>query len=64
MSLPAATRITVAQVPKDAVIVLEMPNVVSVDQAARIQEDIQLIWPGRKALVISGGATLKIVERV
>ena len=62
MSLPAATRISVADLKPDDVIVIETDSHLRADEVERIRATLERVWPGRKAAVLSGGLKLKVVS--
>lgn len=62
MALPAATRVSRAELKPSDVIVIEMPGRVSAAMVERISSDLTKVWPGQKIIVLSDGMTLKVVE--
>lgn len=61
MALPPATRIVSADVRAADVVVIECPQRLSATQQVAIRQDLELVWPGRRVVVLSDGLTLKIV---
>lgn len=62
MSLPATATITAAKVQPHDVIVIECDEPVSEDVAVYMKQQLEQVWPGRKAIVLSGGLKIKIVR--
>lgn len=62
VSLPATARISVAQLKPDDVIVIESDEILSQNEMAEIREQVQRVWPGRKAIVLSKPLRLKVAE--
>jgi len=63
MSLPAAAKISRAEVQVTDVIVLEYDGPLSEENVERIREVLKGVWPGNKCLVIGDGGRLKIASR-
>lgn len=62
VSLPAVSRIMVADLKPDDVIVMECDGPLPMEQAKRIKEMSEELWPGRKVVVLADGLRIKIVE--
>lgn len=62
VALPAATRISSAELKPEDVIVVECPGPISDEAAKNIRDTMLSVWPGRKVVVLSDGIRLKIVE--
>lgn len=62
VSLPAATKISVAQIKPRDVIVFECPGPISMDAAERIKACAKLVWPDTKCVVLGDGMTLKVLS--
>ncbi len=60
--LPAAARISVAQLQANDVIVIEVPGCLPQEQRAHIRDTALRAWPGRTVFVLEGGLMLKIVS--
>jgi hypothetical protein len=52
--------VKVATLRPGDVIVVEVPQLVSNDQAERIQRNLKAIWPNHEAVILSDGLTLSI----
>jgi hypothetical protein len=61
MALPAATRITRAEVQTGDVIVFECPGYISDEAVARIRKCAETVWPDNRIAVLGDGMRLKIV---
>lgn len=62
VALPAVTRISVADLKPNDVLVIETELRLNPEQAARIRETMEQVWPGRKCAVLSDGMKLKVVS--
>lgn len=63
MSLPAATRISVADLKPTDVIVIECEVSLSDEAASRIKSFAKGIWPEHKCVVLTDGLKLKVAPR-
>jgi len=63
VAMPAVTRISVAQVKPDDVIVIECPGPISGMTAAHIRDVVEQAFPGQKVLVLADGMQMKVLER-
>lgn len=63
MSLPAATRISVANLKPTDAIVIECEGALSDDMAERIRLVAKEIWPDHKCVVLVDGLKLKVVAQ-
>lgn len=61
-ALPAVTRISRADLKPGEVLVVECAGEISQDAAAHIVAKLKQVWPDSKAVVMSGGMKIKIVE--
>lgn len=61
-SLPGVATISTAPVRPSDVIVVEVDRSISCETAKRMRDELQLIWPGQKIVILEGGLKLKIVE--
>jgi len=61
VSLPPSTRVSVASLKPDDVIVIECDDHITQDTAERIKQTIERVWPGRKCVVLTETLKLKIV---
>jgi hypothetical protein len=62
VALPAATKISVAQITTRDVIVFECPGPISNDAAERIKACAKMVWPDTKCVVLGDGMTLKVLS--
>jgi hypothetical protein len=62
MALPAATKISVAQITPSDVIVIECPGPISQADAERMQHTVKLVWPDTKCVVLGNGMRLKVLS--
>lgn len=62
VALPATSRISVAQLKPDDVIVIECDYEIGQPDKAHLKDMVQGVWPGRKIVVLSGGLKLKIAS--
>jgi hypothetical protein len=63
MSLPAATRISVAAIQPSDVIVIECDEYLIGDAMDRIKTLVGRVFPDNKAIVLDKGLRLKIAEK-
>ncbi len=63
VALPATTRISVAQLKPDDVIVIECDQVMSMDEMARIRQMTRNVWPQRPCVVLGAGMRMKVVGK-
>jgi len=62
VALPAATRISRAELKPSDIIVVECEGSISCETAERLKEQLTKVWPGQKILVLGDGLKLKVVE--
>ncbi len=62
VSLPATTRISVAQLKPEDVVVIECDECISQDTAERIKRHLKQIWPNHQVVVLGDGLKLKIAS--
>ncbi len=62
VSLPGITRISkMSDLKPDDVIVCECDGLIPFDAAERIRKTLELVWPGRKCVVLDDGLRLKVM---
>ena len=62
-ALPGLTRISVADIKPEDVIVLECERPISDETAKRIQQYVNMIFPNQKVVVLGDGLTMKVWSR-
>ena len=58
----AALSVREARIEADDVLVLEVPEMISVDTAEQLKQRLERVFPGRKAIVLCDGIKLSIVK--
>ncbi len=62
IGLPEITRIAkMSDLKPDDVIVCECDSMIPFDAAERIRKNLELVWPGRKCVVLGDGLRLKVM---
>lgn len=61
VALPEVTRISIAPLKANDVIVVEGARAMSEESMARIKGVLEQVWPGHRCIVLSEGLSLKVV---
>jgi hypothetical protein len=62
VALPATSRISVAQLKPDDVIILECDDPLSDAVALRLRIELERVWPGHKVIVLAERMRIQIAE--
>lgn len=62
VSLPSVSRIAVADLKPDDVLVVECDDYMSAQAVDNIKQALQQVWPGRKCVVLEKSLRLKVVS--
>ena len=64
LGLPAVARIATLPLSSDDVLVVEVPQSLSNAAAGALQDQLERVLPGRRAIVLTNGATLKLLHLI
>jgi hypothetical protein len=62
LALPIVKEISVARLAPDDVVVLQLTGHLTMDMRERVREDLRVVFPDRKCLVLDDSASLRVVK--